>query len=186
MILFINACVRKASRTRELAGYVLGLMSDEVKELRLEDIRFPEVNDGFISRRNELAATGDFSEPFFGYAKDFAAADTIVIAAPFWDLSFPACLKQYIEQICVSGITFTYKDNRPVSLCRAKKLIYVTTSGGPVYSYEYGYGYIKALAESFLGIEDIGLVSAEGLDIYGADADSILTEAKNRYKEALC
>ena len=33
----------------------------------------------------------------FDLAGQFAGADTIVIAAPFWDLSFPAALKQYMQ-----------------------------------------------------------------------------------------
>ena len=53
-------------------------------------------------------------EPFdeiereISYAKQFAGADTIVIAAPFWDLSFPAILKTYIENIYVTGIVSRY------------------------------------------------------------------------------
>ena len=48
----------------------------------------------------------EFNDHIFDYAKDFAKADTIVIAAPFWDLSFPASLKCYIEAINILGITF--------------------------------------------------------------------------------
>lgn len=44
----------------------------------------------------------------FKYAHEFANADLIVIAAPFWDLSIPALLKVYIENIAVDGITFEY------------------------------------------------------------------------------
>ena len=40
----------------------------------------------------------------FDLAKQFAEADEVIIAAPFWDLSFPAALKQYFEQINVLGI----------------------------------------------------------------------------------
>ena len=41
-------------------------------------------------------------------------ADTIVIAAPFWDFSFPAALKIYIENIYVTGIVSRYgSDGRP-------------------------------------------------------------------------
>ena len=35
----------------------------------------------------------------------------IVIAAPYWDLSFPAVLKTYLEQINVLGVTFDYSDD---------------------------------------------------------------------------
>ena len=110
-------------------------------------------------------------------ARQFAAADTIVIAAPHWDLSFPAALKQYVEQINVRGITFEYTpEGVPVGLCKARKLYYVTTAGGNFVPQDFGYGYIKALAESFYGIKDVELISATGLDIWGADAEAIVED----------
>lgn len=41
----------------------------------------------------------------FKYAKQFAEADEIVIAAPYWDLAFPATVRIYFEAITVTGIT---------------------------------------------------------------------------------
>ncbi|MGN0989033.1 MAG: NAD(P)H-dependent oxidoreductase [Eubacteriales bacterium] len=35
----------------------------------------------------------------FSYAKQFESVDVIVIFAPYWNLSFPASLKTYIENI---------------------------------------------------------------------------------------
>ena len=42
---------------------------------------------------------------------------------------------------------------------------------------EYGFGYIKTLAENFYGVEDVELIKAVGLDIYEADASAIINEA---------
>ena len=181
MILFVNACVRSSSRTKRLADFVLGTLDGDIKEIRLEDTVFPHADEDFILRRSELAASGDFSDGIFDLAKDFAAAGTIVIAAPFWDLSFPSSLKQYIEQVCVTGLTFTYRDNRPVGLCRAEKLIYITTAGGYISSYDYGFGYIREIACIFFGIPEVKFVSAEGLDIIGADTEAILKSAEERF-----
>ena len=63
--------------------------------------------------RTKMLADGAFQDPLFGLARQFAAADRIVIAAPYWDLSFPAALKQYVEQINVLGITFIYTRRVP-------------------------------------------------------------------------
>jgi ABC-type uncharacterized transport system ATPase subunit len=41
-------------------------------------------------------------------------------------------------------------------------------------SEQYGFGYVKALAQTFYGIKDTALFKAQGLDIYGADINSIL------------
>ena len=180
MILLINACVRPESRTRRLAEKLLEKLGEPVKEVKLAELDLPEVDDAFISWRNEQSECNDFSSPVFDLAKEFAAADDIVIAAPFWDLSFPSVLKRYLEQICVVGLTFCYEDNLPKGLCHAKKLWYVTTAGGPIYSESFGYGYVKALAQTFFGIDDCRLIKAEGLDEIGADVERILKAAEQQ------
>ena len=58
-------------------------------------------------------------------------------------------------------------------MCRAEKLYYVTTAGG-FYDPTYSYGYIEKLAKSFFGIPQTYLVKAEGLDIAGNDAETII------------
>ena len=176
MILFINACVRKQSRTLKLARKLLDKLNGEIKEVILEDIDFPVLNEEFILRRDELMNAGRYDDPMFDLGRDFAEADMIVIAAPYYDLSFPAMLKQYFEQINVLGLTFCYSESGvPQGLCRAGSLYYVTTSGGYILSDELGFGYVKALANTFYGIEDVHQIKAEGLDIIGADVDAILS-----------
>ena len=77
----------------------------------------------------------------------------------------------------VVGITFVYtEEGFPKGLCKAKKLTYITTAGGEFFPEEYGYGYIKSLAQNFYGIKDVELIKAVGLDIVGADVDSIVTD----------
>lgn len=178
MILFIDACVRAESRTRRLTGHILKDLEGEVQMVRLAEASFPAVDEAFLSFRNRCVAAGDYSDPVFAPARQFARADTIVIAAPFWDLSFPSVLKQYLEQICVTGITFRYtEEGVPVGLCRAKDLWYVTTAGGPILSEAFGFGYVEALAKNFFGIHQTHLIRAEGLDIVGADVEAILRAA---------
>ncbi len=110
------------------------------------------------------------------YATQFAEADEIVIAAPFWDLSFPAILKAYVEQIAVSGITFKSVNGKPLGLCKAKRLTYVTTSGGPVFA-DFGYEYIKALAKNFFGISITKAYRATSLDVNMIAPEDVLTKA---------
>lgn len=187
MILFIDACVRKESRTRRLAERVLSHMDDSVETVRLETIGFPKTDEAFLRKRDACIAAGDFSDPMFDLAKQFRSADAIVIAAPHWDLSFPAALKQYFEQINVVNLTFFYTDSDvPTTLCRAKKLVYVATAGGPVRNHAYGFGYVKALGEEFYGIEDAALFCAEGLDIFGADPEAILNKTEAEIDRAFC
>jgi len=152
-------------------------MSGEVREVKLWETEFPTADAAFIKRRDELIKSGEFENVLFRLAREFARADEIVIAAPLWDLSFPASLKQYFEQINVVGLTFRYTESGAAEgLCRAKRLYYVSTAGGDFYPEEYGYGYVKALAETFYGIRETRLIKAVGLDIYGADVESILRD----------
>lgn len=186
MILYINACVRPESRTRRLAEYLLGKLGGEAAELRLSEQRFPRADAAFLSLRDGLIRNGAFSDPLFAPARQFAEADTVVVAAPYWDLSFPAVLKEYFEQINVTGVTFNYSaEGIPMSLCRAKRLYYVTTSGGPILSEEYGFGYVRALARGFYQIPEVRSVSAEGLDVWGADVEAILRRAEDEIDRML-
>lgn len=178
MTLFVNSCVRKGSRTKRLAGILLGKLGGEIEEINVSDITFPTVDEEFLKKRDGLIASNKWDDPLFKYARQFAEADQIVIAAPYWDLSFPAALKQYFEQINVIGITFEYSpEGTPISKCRAEKLYYVTTAGGTFVPEDYGFGYVKALAQGFYGIQDVRLIKATGLDIYGADVEGIMQDA---------
>jgi FMN-dependent NADH-azoreductase len=179
MILYINACVRKESRTKKIADHLLSETGEQVEEIRLSEIVFPNADEDFLLKRDKLVLSGAFDDPMFSLARQFARADTVVIAAPFWDLSFPAMLKQYLELINVVGITFRYsEDGIPVGLCRADRLFYVTTAGGHYVPEEFGFGYIEALAHGYYGIQDVRQIRAVGLDIIGADVDAIMGAAE--------
>ena len=99
-ILFINACVRPESRTMKLSRHLLNRLDGEITEIDLyKEELLPLYNEGIEKR-----ALHDVSGWEFEYAKQFSKADSIVIGAPFWDLSFPAVLKLYFENVTVSGI----------------------------------------------------------------------------------
>ena len=179
-LLYVDACVRKESRTRKLAKKLLTKFGKPYEEIRLENIAFPTVNEDYLNKRDQLISKGEFQNPTFELARQFSAAATIVIAAPFWDLSFPAVLKQYLEQINVVGITFKYSEEGvPIALCKASRLFYVTTAGGLYVPEDYGFGYVKALAQNYYGIRDVRKIEAVGLDIYGADVNAIMGDAED-------
>ena len=178
-VLFINACVREGSRTKRLADKLLQLLNKPYEELDLSKIEFTRTDESFLKERDKLIAERAFDDPMFDLARSFSEADEIVIAAPYWDLSFPAVLKEYIEKVCVNGVTFRYSDKgMPVGLCKARRLFYVTTTGGEHAPDEFGFGYIKALAQVYYGIPEVRLIKAVGLDIYGADPEAIMSAAE--------
>ncbi len=177
-ILFVNVCVREHSRTLELANHVLSKLQGEIEELKLYEQELSPIDLQRLNIRDKAKAEGNFSGAEFDLAKQFASADTIVIAAPYWDIMFPSLLKVYFENITVNGITFVYNEKGiPRGLCKANKLIYVTTSGGPIV-HNFGFEYTSSLAKNFYGISSVLCVSAEGLDIKGADTEKILKNPK--------
>jgi FMN-dependent NADH-azoreductase len=188
MVLFINACVRDDSRTLRLTKELLAKFQDDVQEVKLEAVTFPLTDEAFLAKRDALIAAGKFDDDSFALARQFAEADKIVIAAPYWDLSFPATLKQYIEHINVLGVTFEYTpEGTPKGLCKASNLYYVMTAGGAYVPEEFGFGYIKTLAQSFYGIPTVELIKAVGLDIYGADTEKIMEDALGEIrKKSVC
>ena len=178
-ILFVDATVRKDSRTKSLARHLLSKLSGKVEHLVLAEEGIAPLDEEMLNKRTRRVEEGDYSSPYFRYAKQFAGADRIVIAAPFWDLSFPALLKNYLESVCVTGITFRYtEEGVPQGMCRAKTLYYITTAGGPICSPEYGFGYVRALAQQMFGIPDVVLFKAEDLDIIGNDVEGIIEGSK--------
>lgn len=176
-ILFINACVRNESRTLVLAKHIMKGMKGEIVELDLQREDIPLLNWELLEKREKLIRDGVKDDPMLRYARQFAEADEIVIAAPFWDLSFPAILKAYFEHVSVSGITFEYRAGRPKGLCKAERLTYITTSGGPIFT-DFGYTYVKAIATEFYGIKKTKAYRAMNLDVNMITTDTLLNSVE--------
>lgn len=179
-ILFLNACVRPMSRTMILARHLLSHLPGTVTEVNLEHEAIVPHTWRRLQRREECLAAGDFSDPMFRYALQFREVDTIVIAAPYYDLSFPAALKNYLEIVANVGLTFYYDENEQArTLCRAKRFFYVATAGAEFVP-DFGYGYVKYLLREFYGIQESHCFYADRLDLRGSDPEAILSAAKAR------
>lgn len=185
-LLFIDACVNRGiSRTEQLAQALLKEMDQngeyEIETLNLEDEDLKLFTGKESALRELLTRAGNFEGPLFAYAKQFAAADRIVVAAPYWDFSFPARMKCYLEQICVTGLTFTFSSKGiPGGLCHADSLHYVTTSGGSIGELNLGYEYLEKLCKVYYGIKGTVCYTAEGLDIEGNSVEEIMKEAEEK------
>ena len=175
---YINSCIRKNSRTKRLADYLVNKIGGVVTEVVLSEEKIAPIDSAFLQKRDSLISDGNFDNEIFSYAKEFASADTIVVAAPYWDLSFPSILKVFFEHINVLKLVFDYSaKGEIISLCKAKKLYYVTTKGGYGPD-DFGFKYIEALSKTFYGITDVVLIKAEGLDIFGHDVEDILLKTQ--------
>ncbi len=182
-VLFVNCCIRREnSRTLDLAKHFLDSVDKneyEIEELCLMDEPLEYFKEGFFEQRERILADKNFDHPRFRYAWQFKEADKIVVAAPFWDLSFPALLKVYIENLCVEGITFGCDETGCFGTCKADKLVYITTRGGSYIGsdLEMGARYMEAMCV-FFGIDKFELVCADGIDIVENDKKKIIEDAK--------
>ncbi|MDK0536085.1 FMN-dependent NADH-azoreductase [Clostridium perfringens] len=111
------------------------------------------------------------------YAYEFADADKYIIAAPMWNLSFPAILKAYIDYVSVSGITFKYTAEGPVGLLNNKKAVHIVSRGGAYDNspYEMGDRYLRTIL-GFFGIKDIETIAIDNLDVMGINVEEKVEE----------
>ena len=180
-VLVIDCTLREQSRTKQLAdSFLNGVDCDkcEVKVLKLDDMNLKPMGSESYRQRDVLLAKGKRDHPRFDLAHMTAKADLIVIAAPFWDLSFPSMLKVFIEHICVEGITFNSDETGLHGCCRAEKLVYLTTRGGLIRTgdpMEQATPYLEAL-RGLLGFGPLTVIAAAGMDVQGYDSQ---TELKN-------
>lgn len=190
-LLFIDACPRDraVSRTYDLCRAFLEEAKGTYPDLRLTTIRLGEMDlapfgGKGVKRRDELIDGQKWEDKLFEQARLFAAADYVLVGAPYWDLSFPALLKIYVENIFVRNLTFRYtREGEPLGLSKGRKAVYITTAGSPINGEDWGAGYMKAVF-NMLGIPEFVRVSAEGIDIEGWDVSGIMEKARHEARQA--
>lgn len=128
-LVVINACVRQGeSRTLQIAEPVIRALAERFETVRYD---LPEM-EGVVPLTPALFAArgaGDVPAWAAAAAREIAAADRILIAAPFWDMGIPAVLKAFFEQTSLFDVTFTDDGTTCVGLCRAPKVLFITTRG---------------------------------------------------------
>lgn len=184
-LLFVDCCISQRgadSRTRALADAFLETFQAAHPDAEIGTVP-PEAllalkpfEPEMLNDRDALAGVGAFDAPVFDLARQFRAADRIVVAAPFWDLSFPAALRAYIEYISANGLTYHYEADGCHGDCRAERLVYLTSGGDFEREDSLGVLYWRQLAAMF-GIGRFDYVFAGGLDIDPAKAPELLDAA---------
>ena len=105
-----------------------------VETADLNALRLVPLYGDTLAARDAAVSQQDWSNPWFAEAVRFQKADRIVIAAPFWEGTFPAALHTYIEHICAAGLTFRYGEHgEQIGLCQASRAAFFGTKGG-IYS----------------------------------------------------
>jgi FMN-dependent NADH-azoreductase len=97
---------------------------------------------------------------------EFLAADVIVIGVPMYNFGIPSTLKAWVDHIAQAGRTFHYTEAGPQGLAGGKRVYLISTRGG-VYDnspMDHQVAYLKTVL-GFLGIEEINVIQAEGLNL---------------------
>lgn len=111
------------------------------------------------------------------------AADIVVIGSPLYNFTVPVQLKAWLDRIAQAGRTFKYTENGPVGLLGDKTVILALSRGG-VYStseagnaMEHQESYLKTIF-GFMGVTDIRVVRAEGMDMGAESRERGLSQAQ--------
>lgn len=156
--------MRPESRTHRIAEPLIKELekSYEIETISLEGSNYPCVDSNVLVDRNN----GIVPEEYAQTARKIAEADRIVIAAPYWDMSFPSILKVFFENMSLFGITFDSSNKECFGLCRCEKVLYITTRGMDIPTgspREQATPYLKALS-SLWGLGEVITISAQNLD----------------------
>ena len=155
-LVFIDACIRKEeSRTRRIAQPIVESLARryEITTIDLTEMPMAPLTPQTYAER----MSGNVPAWAVEAAKTLAEADRIVVAAPFWDMSFPAVVKVFFEQTSLFDITFTDNGRSCVGLCKCEKVMYITTRGMNIPTgdaREQGSSYLQALSRLW----DLGTV----------------------------
>ena len=163
-LIYINACMRAGSRTQRIATPIIDELRKRynVETVDLTKNLYPVADNYTLEDRNQGIVPPDHN----ALAKRIAAADRIVIAAPFWDMSFPSALKVFFENMSLFGVTFDSNNKECYGLCKAEKVMYITTRGmdiGTGDPLEQATPYIKALSHLW-GWGELTVISAQNMD----------------------
>lgn len=186
-MLVIDCCLRgeDSATRRYYQAYLEATTPERVEMVELARLGLRPLDWETLALRDRLSAEGRFDHVLFHLARQFRDAEEILIAAPFWDLSFPSLLKVYLEQVSVAGLTFGYtQEGQCVGHCRARRLLYFSTCGGYVGEEHLGFAYVKALG-AMLGIPECVPYILEGLDIDPAQRETVLAEGILRLRSQL-
>ncbi|MCX0397863.1 FMN-dependent NADH-azoreductase [Clostridium perfringens] len=183
-VLYIKANIKNEGESRTfkvsdsfVEEYKKNNPEDEIITLDLykENIDFLRVDDlgKLFGPKDEESKNNSILK----YAYQFADADKYIIAAPMWNLSFPAILKAYIDYVSVSGITFKYTAEGPVGLLNNKKAVHIVSRGGGYDNspYEMGDRYLRTIL-GFFGIKDIETIAIDNLDVMGVNVKEKVKE----------
>ena len=179
-IAVIDSTIRKESRTREIMNNVLNHFKDDI-DFKIYNINEYELIPTNMSNFDQKGS----EEFFFELSKEIASMDGMIIAAPFWDMTYPALLKVFLEKLSIPNVMFLDGTKEVVGLSNNKFMLFLTTRGLNIETYSKYDGAspsLKALCELW-GIKHFACVGAHNMD-YSSPSE-IEEKIESTSKEAI-
>jgi FMN-dependent NADH-azoreductase len=165
----------------------------EIERMHLYDMNIARIDTDLLYARAKTSFMGysvdQLSESerekftsMHALADRFISADYYVFVTPIWNLGAPGILKDFMDNMFLHGKTFVTTEEGPKGLLTGRKAIHIQTRGGiystgPMVDFEMGDQYIRK-ALTFLGIDVMDTVVAEGLDHFPKKIPEIMEIAK--------
>lgn len=171
----------------------------EIEKMHLYDMDIPQIDQDLLYARAKLSFMGytldQLSEDerrkylaMHALADRFIAADYYVFVTPIWNLGAPAILKAFMDNMFLIGKTFVSTEEGPKGLLTNRKALHIQTRGGiystgPMADFEMGERYLRK-ALTFLGMDIMDTIIAEGMDHFPKQIPEIMEKAKKEAIEA--
>ena len=191
-----------SSASRLLSSHVVDQLSQKLPAVRVtyRDLAaqpIPHLSGPYVAAtRGNLAMPLDATlrdDLALGEAvlQEFLAADIVVIGVAFYNFSIASQLKAWIDRIAVAGRTFRYTQSGAEGLSGNKHVFLAIARGGvygagsPRHAMEHAETYLRS-AFSFIGITQLDVVSAEGLNMGDAAHRSVtIAQAQARIDQTV-
>lgn len=115
---------------------------------------------------------------------ELRSADVLVLGVPMYNFGVPSQLKAWFDHIARAGVTFRYTENGPVGLLGEKK-VYVFAARGGVYvgtPKDTAAAWLRDIL-SFIGLPDVEIVYAEGLNMGEESKTASLARAQDEVRQ---
>lgn len=158
-ILVIDSCIREESKTRMILNKFTDILKQQFNDINTiylnNNKKLVPLSDTLLEKRNNDILKMDFKDEYYDFAKAIKDCDVVIVAAPFYDLCFPAVLKTFIEQTLVYNLTFENMENGIKGLTNCKKMIYFAVRGMAIneYNMDIATPYLKGYC-NMLGIKE--------------------------------
>lgn len=199
LYIFANPKEERLSKGAEIGNVFLQAVKEinphvEIEKLFLYKMNIPQVDQDLIYARAKLSFMGytideltqterEKYEAMHRLCDQFMDAKYYVIVSPLWNFGPPAILKAFMDNMFTFGKTFTRtEDGVTKGLLTNRKAIHIQTRGGiystgPMKEFEMGDQYVRKVL-SFLGMDVMDSIIAEGMDHFPNERGKILARAK--------